>query len=252
MVELLVVLFLIAFMLSALAFVFLKNAKTAKIQAAQVQLRNIDLALRQYYADFREYPPDTAFEGVPGWPESGTKSEKECYFDAGSLFRYLGRPIIWKKKRADGSEYDAGTFGPYLKFQESELHRYKDNYYGDSFQVIDPWQTPIGYVGDPRRKIHNRDGVDLYSAGPDKMTASSDQSKSTKQVKHNFPDGYDTDCKAYDGQDNDGDGVPDNATEMGRAILNGALTPKLKNKVIVKDRPEDSETLDDLNNWDNQ
>ena len=52
MVELLVVLFLIAFMLSALAFVFLKNARSAKIQAAQVQLQRLGVALAQYYADF--------------------------------------------------------------------------------------------------------------------------------------------------------------------------------------------------------
>ncbi len=248
MVELLVVLFLIAFMLSALAFVFLKNAKGAKIQAAQVQLQRLGVALAQYYADFREYPPDSGYDGVDGWPEAGQQSEKICYYDAGSLFRYLGRPITWKKKRADGSEYDAGVYGPYLKFQESELKRYKDNYNGDSFQVVDPWGMPVGYVGDPKRKIHNRDGVDLYSCGPDKVTASNDKNG---KVKHNFPDGFDTPPKCYDGLDNDGDGVVDNATEMGRLVLNGGLTPKKKDKIIVKDKPEESESLDDINNWDN-
>ncbi len=244
MVELLVVLFLIAFMLAALVVVFNNVTKRSKIQAAQTQLDSLSMALRQYYSDFREYPPDTAFEGVSGWPENGTKSANECLYDAGSLFRYLGRPVIWMKKRADGTEYNAGTFGPYLRFQASELKHYKDNFYGDSYQVVDPWGTPVGYVGDPRRVIHNRGFVDLYSCGPDKVTASND-----KKGKHVFPEGFDTSSKAYDSVDNDSDSVVDNAPEFGRLVLNGCLTPDKKDKIIVKDRPDLSESLDDLNTW---
>lgn len=246
MIELLVVIFLIAFMLSALAVVFIRNARTAKIKAAQVQLQRLGVALAQYYADFRDYPPDTGY-GLK--PESGTQG-KTCYYDAGSLFRYLGRPLTWMKTRADGTQYDAGTFGPYLKFQDSELKKYKDDFWGDSSMVVDPWGSRVGYIGDPKRKIHNRDGVDLYSAGPDQKTASDD-----KDFDHKWPAGFTHDNQAYDGQDNDGDGVIDNATELGYAVLNGCLTPSKKDKNIDKNNPSDpkkSEQLDDINNWDPQ
>ena len=243
LIELLVVIFLIAFMLSALAVVFIRSSQRTKIQAAQVQLQRLGVALAQYYADFREYPPDSGY-GLD--PANGYKGNTALY-DGGTLMRYLGRPITWKKAKADGTTYDAGTFGPYLKFQDIELKRYKDGYYGDSYQVVDPWGTPVGYIGDPKRKIHNRDGVDLFSAGPDRKTASDDT-----HFDHKWPAGYEHDNQAYDGQDNDGDGVIDNATELGYAILNGCLTPAKKIKNIDKTDPSKSEVLDDINNWDAQ
>lgn len=244
MMELLVVILLIAFMMAFLAMVFVNNIANAKIKAAKTLIHKLDVALNMYYQDFREYPPDTGY-GLE--PSKGTQG-MNTYFDTGSLYRYLGQKVQWKKPSQNGGFTDMGSRGPYCEFTEKELKVYTDPKWGESFMVIDPWFHPIGYIGDPRRKIHNRDGVDLFSAGPDGVTASDDKSG----VNHNFPPGYDGDNMAYDGNDNDGDGIVDNATELGRAVLNGCLTKNKKNslKNIGNSDKTQNEVLDDINNWD--
>ena len=52
-----------------------------------------------------------------------------------------------------------------------ELVAKEDPIHGDSFYVVDPWGTAIGYVGDARRVIHNRGRFDIFSAGPDRGIA---------------------------------------------------------------------------------
>ena len=96
---------------------------------------------------------------------------------------------------------------------------------------MDAWANPLGYVGDPKRIIHCRGEFDLYSAGPDKMTAS--------DVSGAPPN------KAYDGN------LPDNASEMGGSAENGTYTASRRGWV-PPNGPNKPPYLDDLNNWDPQ
>jgi hypothetical protein len=193
------------------------SARENEIQAAHSLVRRLQLALQRYQADFQQLPPDTGF-GLPGTAVSLGAGRT---YDAGTLWRYLGR-----EQHQNGK-----TFGPYINFNPTELKPYTDPIHGESFAVIDPWGTAVGYVGDSRRVIHNHGAFDLFSAGPDRKTGID----LARQAGANL---------AYDGQDNDGDGVIDNAQELGGAKLNGCLTLTLSDLQLPKD------ALDDLNNWD--
>ena len=190
------------------------------MSAANNLLRRLDSALAQYQHDFHHLPPDTGFGLSPTDAQHGAGRT----YDAGSLWRYLGQ-----EQRLDGKSY-----GPYMRFHHSELVAYADPVFGKSFYVADPWGTPVGYIGDPRRVIHNRGGFDIFSAGPDRKTGQ-DLDHLVHQVGANV---------AYDGLDNDGDGIVDNADELGSARFNGCLTMASNDSQISKDM------LDDLNNWD--
>lgn len=181
---------------------------------ANLLVRRLHLALLQYQADFKQLPPDTGFE------LSATDSSLGAgrTYDAGSLWRYLSQ-----EQQVGGK-----TYGPYLKFSYAELKPYLDPVRGESFAVIDPRGTAIGYVGDSRRVIHNPGAFDLFSAGPDRKTGG-DMAGQTG---------------AYDGKDNEGDGIVDNAQELGSARLNGCLT------LAFNDAQVPREALDDVNNWD--
>jgi len=93
-----------------------------------------------------------------------------------------------------------------------------------------PRGTPIGYVGDTRRVVHNSGSFDLFSAGPDRLTG---LSASISPVN-----------LAYDGVDNNGDGIVDNADELGAARMNGAMT------FACNEARSANAHLDDVNNWD--
>jgi type II secretory pathway pseudopilin PulG len=243
MIELLTVIFLIAFMLSFLTYAMLNYMKVSKVKAARAQLQRLSLALTGYYSDMHVYPPDSGY----GLPTAGGTVGGQTLYDAGGLYRYLGRSVHWLKTTPTGT-VDMGTFGPYMKFETWELKPLTDSPLGDSFQIIDPWGSAVGYIGDPARKIHNRDGVDLFSAGPDKKTASDDPA----MLKGFPPNAMNGDNVAYTGQDANGDGIPGNAPELGHAILNGCLTQFLNAayKKTGAAKAADNTPLDDINNWD--
>jgi len=75
--------------------------------------------------------------------------------------------------------------------------------------------------------IHKRGEFDLFSAGPDGKTAC---------------DRNTTPNTAYNNADDNGDGIIDNAPELGDAQFNGTLT------TLQKCQP--GELADDINNWD--
>jgi hypothetical protein len=89
--------------------------------------------------------------------------------------------------------------------------------------------------------------VDLFSAGPDKITASDAPGK-----LKTFPLGTDHDNTAYQGTDTNGDGIAGNAPELGHAVLNGCLTQFLKAdyKITGQSDASTNTNLDDVNNWD--
>ena len=217
-VELLVVISIILFLLAMMAGVFLRTTKMAKAKAANALLQKVAVALSRYQAEWRVLPPDSGY----GLPQNGGIVSGKVLYDAGTLWRYLGRELT----------VNGQTYGPYTQFSDGELVAFTDANGQSAYVVVDPWKHPLGYVGDPDRVIHNRDTFDLFSAGPDGKTA----------------------CD--DGIDNDGDGSIDNANtaynggkatsrEMGESSMNGSLTG-------FKKDPKPNEVLDDINNWDPQ
>src|SRR5689334_20567544 len=98
MVELLVVLFLIAFMIAFLPIVFVNQSKRTKIQAARTLLHKLDVALNEYYSVFKEYPPDSGY----GLPQDQGGSYPNVHYDPGTLHRYLGKQIQWMKPKTGG------------------------------------------------------------------------------------------------------------------------------------------------------
>ena len=200
-----------------LALAWASTPHYRNVTAANNLLRRLESALAQYQADFHQLPPDTGY----GLPVADVERGAGRTYDAGSLWRYLGQEL----------QVGGKSYGPYMRFRHAELAAYSDPVHGKSFYVADPWGTAIGYIGDPRRVIHNRGSFDLFSAGPDRKTGQDMALQNGVNA-------------AYDGKDNDGDGVIDNAGELGGARLNGCLTVACNEIQVSK------EELDDLNNWD--
>ena len=217
-IEMVVVIGIIGFLMAILSIVFVNYSASAKIKQTHALIRKLNLALQSYYADCgRVYPPDT------GYGLSMTGGNAGVTYDAGSLWRYLGKEVVYRRSATD----PGATFGPYLNFSDRELVPYTDPVNGASFYVCDAWRHPLGYVGDPRRVIHRRGECDIYSAGPDGKTAGD------RNTQANV---------AYNKADDDGDGIVDNAPELGDAQFNGSLT------TVQKCQP--NEKPDDINNWD--
>jgi len=230
LLELLTVISIILFMIAFLVGVFLRFGNTNKIRASQKLIERIGIGLSRYYADLRVYPPDTGY-GLPKKTVTGAinmAGDIGVIYDSGSLWRYLGQEI--KVYHSDGTYWK--TLGPYIQFKADEMAEYSDPTYAyKSYYIVDAWYVPIGYVADPRRVIHNRGDFDLYSAGPDKMTASDDSGAIANS--------------AYDGSGRD------DASEMGSTAENGTYTGTRQNWV-PPNGPNKPPYLDDLNNWDPQ
>ena len=196
-----------------------------RIKATQQLINSLGIALARYQAEFRSLPPDTGY----GLPLSTRKVGDVVVYDSGALWRYLGMPLVQRPQ--DGTTIK--TLGPYLTLGRTppgniQLLPYDDPIYGKSYYLVDSWGKPIGYVGSPKRVIHNRGFCDLFSAGPDGVTAINNGIAIPGVPDKNT---------AYD---DDGD-----VSEMGKAILNGALTQ-------ARTDPQPGEVLDDINNWDPQ
>lgn len=236
LIELLIVIGIISFLIAMIATVFINAQGNARVKSTQKLIEKIGIALALYEGNLRTLPPDTGYDLPMGTFDTvNVEGEKEILYDSGSLWRYLGRKLE-VKRASDGSV--AKVVGPFTNFTESELREYDDTKYAGekSYYVVDAWGQPIGYVGDKRRVVHSRGAYDIFSAGPDKITATNDGLDNGLPQKGNA---------AYDGKDSDNDGVVDNATELNEARMNGALTARKKEKI-------GKEMLDDVNNWDAQ
>ncbi|HEY3321788.1 MAG TPA: hypothetical protein VGP72_15065 [Planctomycetota bacterium] len=206
LLETLVVIGLIVFLLSIAGIVYVAAIRKARVDATRLLINQIGVALTQYYANTHAYPPDTGY-GLP--MDSGGAGET---YDPGSLWRFLSMPVTDK---ATGRTFAAAT-----TFSPDQLIEYNDPKLGKSFYVVDSWGKPIGFVGDPKRVTHNLGSFDLFSGGPDGVTASTDGKHSGSNL-------------AYNGADDNGNGQIDDAGELGPAALNGTLA-------------------DDINNWKRQ
>lgn len=190
--------------------------------AAKGDIMRICIALERYFSELRALPPDTGY-GLDMERSPGT-------YDPGALWRYLTKRV-----------YDKRTgrwYGPYLEWQERHMKPYTDARHGESYYLIDTWGNPYAYTGDPRRVIRNPGSFDVFSAGPDGVTACDngrdDDGDGMKDCSRNPMSRAPKDNRAYNGLDDDGDGVIDDKDELGpEAVLNG-------------------EVGDDINNWCNE
>lgn len=165
-------------------------------------LARISIALDRYYLRFGMYPPDTGY-GLDKEKSPGT-------YDAGSLWRYLVKPV---RNPMTGRMAD-----PFLRdWPERQLKEYEDARAGPSYYLADPWGNPYGFVGERKRVIHSKTSFDLFSPGPDGVTASDEHG-----ARPNL---------AHDGLDNDGNGIVDDAAELG------------------PDASRNGDVADDINTW---
>jgi prepilin-type N-terminal cleavage/methylation domain-containing protein len=173
-----------------------------------LEIARISAALERYEEVFGSYPPDNGF---------GLKEDAGSpHYDPGSLWRYLVEPQIDPRKKT--------VMEPFLRWSQSHTKSYDDPLRGKSKILLCPLGNPIGYIGDRSRTLHNADTFDLFTAGRDKETACGADPQDPNDTS---PDAN----KAYNGKDDNGDGVVDDRLEFGPvASLNGN---------------ED----DDVNNW---
>jgi len=234
LVELLVVIAILGILAASIAVLGVNVLPKSKDVKARAEIANIELALDRYSMQFRKYPPDTGFGLDPDAdPHPGT-------YDAGSLWRYLVQPVF--------DELTGTVHTPFLEWPKKRLRKYK---YG--CMLLDPWDTPYGYVGDPTRVIHNQGKVDIFSCGPDGKTACNNaiddpgpdgKTDGIADIGNNRQDPqsrYEGDNRAYntdppeplpDGKpyDDDENGVPNDSCEFGpEASLNGDVGDDINN-----------------------
>jgi len=227
LLEVLVAISLLLFLMGFLVACGRDTFHRSRVSSTQALVHEIDMGLNRYYADFGHYPPDSGF----GMPIGSSVSGSEVRYDSGTLWRNLSKPVI------DDRNGFKRVRGPYVTFRAENLIEYNDATYGKSCYVVDVWGTPIGYRGDPRRALNNRGAADVFSAGPNKVTGSNDKCDNDGTGIDMPPD------LAYDGIDNDGDGIVDNAPELGQGIWDGNLNE------LKRAKGDGKEVLDDISNW---
>jgi len=200
LIEMLVVMVIMAILAASVAVVLIGMRDKARVAKAGSQLLAIGAALDAYRDEFGSYPPDTGY-GLDMATSPGT-------YDAGSLWRYLLQRVRDPKT--------GEALGPFLQdWPRDDLRSYADASAGKSFYLADPWGRPYGFVGEKRRLVHNPGSFDIFSVGPDGVTASDEPG-----AEPNL---------AYDGVDNDGSGRIDDASELGAAAGNGDLADDINN-----------------------
>ncbi|MGD0088957.1 MAG: type II secretion system protein [Planctomycetota bacterium] len=225
LIEMLTVIVILLFLITFFGRKFLLISQAARVKSTQQLINRIGIALARYQADCRDLPPDTGY----GQQLSSKRVGDVVTYHSGSLWYYLAQPIVVRRKDTTIIR----TLGPYISYRfdptgNTELLPYDDPIYGKSYYVVDSWRNPIGYVGSPKRVVHNRGFCDLYSAGPDGVTASNDNIAIPGVTG------------PYNCYDTDGD-----VSEMGPAAMNGCLT-------VTRIDAQPNEVLDDINNWDPQ
>ncbi len=177
LIELLVVIVIISILAAYIAVVLVNMGSEARKRKALADIAKLSIALSEYKNRFGEYPPDTGY----GLKMDGTgDGDRPCYtkivkgvptdvptYDPGSLWRYLCQRV-WDP---DAEE----LVGPILdEWSQSQTSPYDDRWdtgSPSSRYLIDPWGNPYGFIGDKRRVIHNHGAFDIFSAGPDGVTA---------------------------------------------------------------------------------
>ena len=142
-------------------------------QKALADISKLSIALDRYRLRFREYPPDTGYglkmtgDRPLYWKRVGGVNVLVPTYDPGSLWRYLIEevrdPLTNRMVGPFLEEWDAGQLKPYPDAYDPAGRT--------SYYLLDPWGNPYGFVGTPKRAVHNHASFDLFSAGRDGLTA---------------------------------------------------------------------------------
>ena len=210
----------------ALAILFVVTLCAAIIAAGMMRsgrplrsdLTRISIAIDTYHLRFRVCPPDTGY-GLDMEKSPGT-------YDPGSLWRYLVKPVR--------DPLTGRMARPFLRdWREKQLKQYEDAQAGPSYYLTDPWGRPYGFVGERKRLVHNKSSFDLFSPGPDGVTACDETAPEASgfgQLTARTDERPGRPNLAYDGLDNDGNGTVDDAAEFGPdASRNGAVGDDINN-----------------------
>src|SRR5476649_1291528 len=108
-IELVVVIAIIAFLMGILSVVFVNYTASTKIKSTHALMRKLSLALQSYYSTCgRVYPPDS------GYGLTRTGGNAGVTFDPGTLFRYLGKPLVYRTNATDPGV----AVGPIMTFSD--------------------------------------------------------------------------------------------------------------------------------------
>lgn len=178
LIELLVVMFIMAILMAFIAVVLMNIGSEPRKRKALADIAKMSMALSEYWNRFGEYPPDTGYGlDMEGARPVYAKRVRGVFvsvptYDPGGLWRYLCRRVL---------DPTTGEFvGPFLdEWPQSQLRPYNDPFDAagrpSSRYLIDPWGNPYGFIGDKRRVLHNPGSFDIFSAGPDGLTACNNQ-----------------------------------------------------------------------------
>ena len=249
--ELLIVMFILSILAAYISYVALQVGGAPRIKRTIADLQKISLALDAYRKRFRTYPPDTGYglqmENVdrPLFArERGGRTDMVPTYDPGSLWRYLIMEVHVPDPRYPDDPAKTRTYGPFLEeWPGEQLKPYNDPLVGPSYYLSDPWGNLYGFRGERKRIIHNHGSFDLFSAGPDGLTACNDGAGADcSQEADGFQDPNSTtvgDNRAYNTQpgvrapeerDDDGNDIANDSAEFGQeAARNGDMNNDINN-----------------------
>lgn len=248
LVELLVVMFIMAILMGFIAVVLMNIGSEPRKRKAMADMAKMSMALSQYWGHFGEYPPDTGYGldmtvARPLYTKRvrGALVDVPTY-DPGGLWRYLCVRVTDPKT--------GQLVGPFLdEWSQSQLQPYDDPYDTTSRYLIDPWGNPYGFIGNRKRVLHSPGSFDIFSAGPDGVTACNngkDDDLIGKDAGDNYADCSDdpqstlvVDNRAYNTEgssgnfneiDDDGNRIANDSGEFGpEAIRNGDIGDDVNN-----------------------
>jgi len=246
LIELLVVMFIMALLMAFIATVLMNIGSEPRKKKALADIAKISMALMEYKSHFGEYPPDTGY----GLNMNGTTNDtRPVYtrtiggaevnvptYDPGSLWRYL---YLRVRDPRTGQ-----MVGPFLEeWSQDQLVPYDDRWDAGerSRYLSDPWGNPYGYIGKRKRVLHSPGSFDIFSAGPDGVTACNnnedDDGDGQRDASNNPQSVSIIDNRAYNTTqvgvdwrelDDDDDGIANDSGEFGpEAILNGNVKDDL-------------------------
>ncbi|MFH1421446.1 MAG: type II secretion system protein [Planctomycetota bacterium] len=154
LVELLIVVAIIAVLASLVVVSIGLAGQRARVAQAKTQIKNLEIALSNYYNDVGYYPfGDTENDlGITNVVEA-----------------LSGKP------RSEGG--GGGPNTPYWEFKEKELDANK--------ALLDPWKKPWRYIsatnesGVTKQGVHNEYSFDIYSCGPNGIDEAGENDRSS-------------------------------------------------------------------------
>ena len=241
LIELLVVMFIMAILMAFIATVLINIGSTPRKKKALADIAKLSMALAEYKMHFGDYPPDTGY----GLDMTGATGARPVYensagvnvptYDPGGLWRYLCKRVKDPKT--------GRLVGPFLEeWPQTQLMPYNDDLAGASRYLIDPWGNPYGFIGNRKRVLHSPGSFDIFSPGPDGVTAC-DNGVDDNLLGEDFGDDYadcsdnpqsqmEVDNRAYNTElsgvwveiDDDQNEIANDSGEFGpEAILNGDI-----------------------------